>query len=179
LETTLALTSGVFRGTARAFKNQGIPGLESQLNDAWFQWVGRMKLHPRLALFFAGLVDFRNIMRLYKSMRWELAEPPRFIPGGRVSRVVLAEIFTRGDRAAISELLDRLEAEPAEGDASPESGMLEMIGRRLQRGSRGTDSYGPIIEYLWRIYVETRNMAVLLAAASVNERQSLLRELPG
>ncbi len=178
LATTLAMITNVFCGMTQAFAEQGIAGLERRLDDGWFRWVEGRKNHPELADFFGSLVDFHNIRRLYKSMRWGLSEPPPFLAGGRIGRSTLAGIFAGGEQQAMADLLGRLGIELSDPAADPEGELLAMIGRRLRRAGRARrDGYGPIVEYLWRLYMETRNMGILLSAASPDERQQLTRDL--
>jgi len=178
LEITLALLSAVFRGAARIYGEQGIAGLERWLNDGWLHWAGK-SLHPRFRELFGLLVDFRNLMRLYKALRWELQEPPEFLQGGRIARTSLREALLHGDRAAVVGLLRRFPGmmEEVDSAASPEKTLLEGIGKRLRQCGRELSGYGRIIEYLWLLYLETRNMGILLAADGPDEAEGDGREL--
>lgn len=169
LETTLVIFSPIFSGVAKIFKEGGVPGLEIWLNDAWFHWAGETTLHPALREFFAILVDFHNMMRLDKALRWKVAQAPDFLKGGRIRRRLFVDTLARGDRTAFAGLLRRFPGmeEDADPAVSPETALLRGIDKRLRQGSREAD-YDRIVEYLWLMYRETRNMGILLAAGPDN-----------
>jgi hypothetical protein len=178
LEVDFALMSTVFCGMAETFHARGAGGLEQWLNDTWLEWVCGTSLQPVLRDFCSSLVDFRNLMELYKRIRWEMPEAARFLRGGRLGRTSLADALGAGERTVIADLLCRFPG--AEGDAdpsaSPEHYLLRGITRRLRGQSRELSGYGLIIEYLWLVYLETVNMGILLETGKLN-RQNAAEEL--
>ncbi len=178
LEVEFALMSTVFCGMAETFHSFGAGGLEQWLNDTWLEWICGTSLHPVLRDFCSSQVDFRNLMELYKRVRWEVPEEPRFLRGGRLGRAPLADALQTGDRTASAGLVRRFPG--VEGDvdskASPEHYLLRGIMRQLRRKSREFPGYGQLIEYLWLAYVETINMGILLETGRL-DRQNAAEEL--
>lgn len=179
LEPTLAFLSGRFCGATDRFISQGAAGLESWLNEAWLQWVGDLRLPSGIRGFFVCMVDCHNIMRLYKAVRWELERLPHFLSGGRISKTVFSEALTGGERdAAVAALVRRFTGKKdADLSTSPENALLNGVTRQLHRDALVSSGYGRIVEYLWLLYIETRNMAILLTAATTEERLNLATEL--
>jgi hypothetical protein len=124
------------------------------------------------------MIDFRNLMQLYKRIRWEMSGDSSFLGGGNISRVLLAAVLAGRDPAAIASLLRRF---PGTGGAvvpsvSPEHYLLHGITRRLHRLGREPSVYGLIMEYLWRLYIETVNMGILCNSGALY-RENVMAEL--
>lgn len=178
LEVEFVPLSTVFCGLGRTFREQGLRGLEEWLNDAWLEFAIGTVRHPVLRDFFSCMIDFRNLMQLYKRIRWEMSGDSSFLGGGNISRVLLAAVLAGRDPAAIASLLRRF---PGTGGAvdpsvSPEHYLLHGITRRLRRLGREPSVYGLIMEYLWRLYIETVNMGILCNSGALY-RENVMAEL--
>lgn len=178
LEIEFASLSNVFYGFEKTYGEQGIQGLERRLNDAWLDFAIGTVRYPLVRDFFGCMVDFRNLMHLYKRIHWGMPGDCPFLRGGHISRTLLAGALADREPVTLAALLRRFPGTEGEWDpsASPEHYLLHGMTRRLRRSSRRYSIYGPVLEYLWRLYVETVNMGILCSSGAVY-RENVMAEL--
>ena len=141
-----------------AYAADNLKGLENSLMRACLEYAARGRLHPAVKTFVTGLIDLRNAMLLYKHRRWSLDGSPAFITGGTVP----------------ASRLDRL-LPPAAGAIPVETALLRRLTVTLDRQRRMSD-VGVLVAYIWRLYVQARNLAILHHGAELDEA-TLDREL--
>jgi hypothetical protein len=155
-----------------AYANEGLKGFETRLTRLYLEYVGGVKLHPRVRSFFTSFVDLRNVMTLYKQLRWGFGDAAAFMAGGRTDVSRLQQASASKDSTQLDLLVREIaghKAPPlATADSSLETILLGSLTSRLQGDLRNGDDVGAILEYAWRVYVHARNRAVLLHASGAD-----------
>jgi len=168
------------RELANVFSESGFRGVEDEMMRLVLEHIASLKLDPGLGAFFEAFIDLRNAMILYKHLRWDIQRTPSFIAGGRIGADRFRTILERGDRVAFDDLVGSLTgrrpAPDAAGETALESLLLGSLTRRLRRAGREGDDCGVVLDYLWRIYVQARNLAVLHHGRGI-DRTRLEQEL--
>jgi len=171
---------GDARGLARAYAEGGIKTFETRLTRDYLGHVTAQRLHPAIRRFFAVFIDLRNLMALYKHLRWGCDDAAAFLPGGTIDASRLREASARGDSAYLDASVRELAglAAPAAGEVALESRLLGSLTRGLRKAGREGDDVELILDYLWSVYVDARNRALRLHAVDV-DAPVLERELIG
>ena len=176
----LAEHAAELRELSTAYAEKGLQGFEDGLVRGYLTTVGAQRLHPVVRRFFEAFIDLRNLMMLYKHLRWSLGEEIPWITGGTIEPARLEEAASRGDFAGLEALareatgLDSLP--PAASEGSLETVLLASLTRKLKQSARTGPDVGLILDYAWRSYVQARNLAVLCHAGEL-EAATLEREL--
>ena len=135
--------------------------------------------HPVIQQFLRAFVDLRNVMILYKQLRWGVEDAGAFIDGGTFELSRLVQLNSWEGLAKEAAGLRVLPAAANQG-ALETVLLTSLTGRLRQSGrdnlGRNSDGVGLILDYIWRIYVHARNVAVLYHAADLGEA-TLEREL--
>ncbi len=163
VEKALMPFSDSFRGLRETFRNNGLAGLEQALTNTWLEHASETEHHPVLRDFIRSLVDFRNLLNLYKRLHWEMPGPASFLKGGVIGKARLEEVLTTRQPEGIEALLHRFPGVQGEIDASgnPEHLLLREMTRCLRIKSREPSGFGLVLDYLWRLYIETVNLGIL------------------
>lgn len=178
VETAFTSLSAAFRGLRDIFRSKGLQGLEQSLTDTWLEQTSEAELHPVLQDFIRGLIDFRNLLNLYKRLHWEVSGTPSFLKGGVVGRARLEEVLAARQPAGFAALLHRFPgvAEEVSASGNPEHLLLRGMTRFLRFKSREPSGCGLMLDYLWRSYIETVNLGMLCHWKSI-DRETLAVEL--
>jgi len=171
---------GDARGLVAAYAEGGVKSFESRLMRDFLASVAAARLHPAIRRFFEAFVDLRNVMTLYKHLRWGIHDAAAFVAGGALPVARLAEASSRGDHACLEacagELLGPAAEVTAAGEASLESRLLSRLTERLHQAGRQGDDCDLVLDYAWSLYVQARNRALQLHAGDV-DAGTLGREL--
>jgi vacuolar-type H+-ATPase subunit C/Vma6 len=163
-----------------AYAEGGVKAFESRLMRDFLASVAGARLHPAIRRFFEAFVDLRNVMTLYKHLRWGIHDAAAFVAGGTLPVARLAEASSRGDHACLEscagELLGPAAGVTAAGEASLESRLLSRLTERLHKAGRQGDECDLVLDYVWSVYVQARNRALQLHAGDV-DTGTLGREL--
>jgi vacuolar-type H+-ATPase subunit C/Vma6 len=178
VETAFVSLSDSFRGLRDIFRSKGLQGLEQALTDTWLEQTSTTELHPVIRDFIRGLIDFRNLLNLYKRLRWDVPGTPSFLKGGVVGRARLEEVLAARQPAGFAALLHRFPGVQGEVSVSgnPEHLLLRGMTRSLRIKSREPSGCGLMLDYLWRSYIETVNLGILCNWKSV-DRETIAVEL--
>ena len=178
IEDVFMSFSAGFRGIREVFLKDGLRGVEHMLTNTYLEHTMRTELHPLIKEFFIRIIDARNLIALYKYLRWEMEGTPRFVKGGRISERVLGEIKERENIFGVIPVLRTVTGvEIRKPDATGvENALYRGITRFLRRAGRETSGIGFILDYLWRCSMEVRNMGVLLYGRDA-ERDAIREEL--
>ncbi|HVN42381.1 MAG TPA: V-type ATPase subunit [Steroidobacteraceae bacterium] len=164
----------------RAYAEDGLKGLEGRLVRSHLERVADARLHPVLRRFFGAFVDVRNLMSLYKHLRWQCGDAGDFAPGGTVQPARLREVSAAGDAPALDALVRAVAGRAAPPVATSEGALetilLDALTRTVRELGQADGEVGVLLDYLWRLYVHARNRAVLFHAGDL-EAAALEREL--
>lgn len=169
----VAQAFGDARGLASAYAAGGLKEFESRLMRDFLARAVTAPAHPAVRRFFVAFIDQRNVMTLYKQLRWAFQDASAFVAGGTLETARLVEGAGRGDNAC----LDACVREVA-GDEAPvapatevalESRLLSSMTRALRRSAREGDAVELVLDYVWEVYVHARNSALRLHAGNVDD----------
>ena len=160
------------------FLEEGLKGVEEGLIREFLQGIMRLKLHPVIKSFFTSVIDSKNIIALYKHLRWGIKVPPLFIRGGSISEAHLTMVIHTNAISEVPKLIYRLTGlEIEEPTASNlEKTLLISLTKNIKAMSRRSTDIGLILDYLWRYAVEVQNLSLLLYCGDI-ERDILKEEL--
>ncbi len=168
----LGPVSGDQASLQRAYAEAGLKGFETRLTRQYLETVVASRLHPVVRAFFAAFIDVRNLMTLYKHLRWQVTDTASFLPGGEADVLRIRRMSEGKDTAALDALLREVvgRAAPplAMGESALESILLASLSARLRRLSTGSEDVGLLLDYAWRVYVHARNRALLLHSQGVD-----------
>lgn len=176
----LAPTLGDSRGLVAAYAEGGLKAFESRLTRDFLTRVATSRQHPVIRRFFTAFIDLRNVMTLYKHLRWGFHDARAFLSGGGLAVEQFLEASSRGDRACLDACVRELAGTgvvvSASDEVALESLLLSQLTRRQHEAGRKGNDCALILDYLWSVYVQARNRALRLHAGDVDENV-LAREL--
>ena len=178
LAILLTPVAGPYRDLGTLYRQTGGRAVEEQIVSLYLERMAVMPLHPLLREFFSSLIDLRNLITLAKQIRWQIAAPQAFIPGGEITPKRLGTALTEGTAAGIAPLLAALpdmEALPQER-LNPEPQLFRWLTRKVRRLGRDPFGVGLVLDYLWRCYVEAHDLSLAIHGQELN-RDSLAAEL--
>jgi len=145
---------------------------EQRLTDALLADSAARAPHPVIRGFFRVVIDMRNLVSIYKRLRWGIEAAPPVIEGGNAGAWRLKAI---AGEAALLSAIRRLTGLKAERP----SGVENLFLRRLLVYSRGASrggAVGFVLDYLLRCHAEARNLGLIFAGGGL-ERELLRGEL--
>jgi len=142
--TVFGTVPGDARGLGSAYAAGGLKEFEARLMRDFLAHAVVAPAHPAVHRFFVAFIDQRNVMTLYKQLRWGFRDASAFVAGGTLETSRLVDGAGRGDNAC----LDACVREVA-GDSAP---AVELV-----------------LDYVWEVYVHARNSALRLHAGNVDE----------
>jgi vacuolar-type H+-ATPase subunit C/Vma6 len=156
----------------RSYAEAGLKGFETRLNRSYLGCMKDVRLRPPVRDFFAAFVDLRNLMTLYKQLRWQIADADAFLPGGTIDIPRLQRLSAAMDMAGLDllvrEVAGRAAPPLATAEGSLETILLGSLSRRIRSLSREEDPVGTVLDYAWRVYIHVRNQSLLLHAAHLD-----------
>lgn len=180
LAPLLATVGEPCRELGTLFRKRGGREWEERLATIYLEEMAGARLHPVLAEFFRGVIDLRNLGVLAKEIRWGGRDPQAFASGGELSPERLLKAREEGTPAALALLIGSLRgmAPLGEAPANPEPLLLSWLTRKVRRLAREPSGMGLILDYLWRHFIEVRNLGIVFHGAAL-ERPALHGELIG
>lgn len=163
VEEVLAAADRSFKGLGKIYAQEGPRAFEQAVTDRFLRHTVGAGPHPALGRFFGYLIDSRNVLGLYKRLRWGVKAPPAFLAGGRLREVLLRQVWEQKDLSGLDRLISRLTGTGPKVGAKVEQALLTGMTRMLRRGGRDPLQVGVILDYLWRCQVEARNLSLLLS----------------
>lgn len=172
--------ASLFEPLPDAYARGGLRAVEDSLFRHYLEALDISRLRPALRVFFAAFIDARNLVLVFKHVRWHSTTPFSAIRGGDIAAGELEAIAARDDLAGLAERVQRFvgrrQLAAPSTDASLEGALFESITRRLRTYRRGLDVLAVSTAYIWRAYLQARNLALLVHATAVAPEQ-LEREL--
>jgi vacuolar-type H+-ATPase subunit C/Vma6 len=159
------------------FLQKGLREVEEALINTSIEEIACHGLHPDVERFFEYIIDIRNILTLYKYMRWNVQSEPSFIAGGSIGTPLLIRTLNTGNFSEIERLIHQRSGRTVqEQDASDiEHALMTDLTMRTRTAGRSSD-YGFILDYLWTAYIEARNLSIIAYGKDI-ERDELRKEL--
>lgn len=154
-----AVKYGRLRGI---YPGQGLAGFERELTNLYLEQVAGGPLQPVIGEFFRRHIDLKNIMALYKQLRWRIKTPPSFIKGGTIGWGALREVAEGKDPAGVASLAGRLAGREVAAAGPVEVPLLAGLTRLVRRWGREPEGIGLVLAYLWEGYVEARNLSIII-----------------
>lgn len=170
-ENKLLRLSGKPSGLGESFFNDGLKGLEQRLTLMIIGNIINSGLHPVLRNFFIRLIDVKNLTAAYKHIRWGVKTLPYLIPGGNLTESKLKKIFQADEISGVCELIHHATGSIIEEETAPHiertlyAGLLKQT-KIMQRESL---DIGLVLHYLWRCYMETLNLSIILYGRDIDK----------
>jgi hypothetical protein len=156
----------------RSYAEAGLKGFETRLTRNYLGCMNNARLHLPVREFFAAFVDLRNLMTLYKQLRWGVADAEAFLPGGTIAVPRLQRIGAARDTAGLDllvrEVAGRAAPPLATAEGSLETILLGSLSRKVRSLGREEDPVGTVLDYAWRVYIHARNQSLLLHAGHLD-----------
>ncbi len=154
------------------FLEGGLREFEAFMNERLLEYLFFISKSDLMKGFFSYLIDMRNIMNLYRSIKWGI--PFRdFVSGGIMDKRLFDKLRRESDLAVILDTIKRLSGLSEE---NPEDAFLKGLSLKLKKLSYGPDGTGLILYYLWSLYIECRNLSTILETKGL-EKARLTEEL--
>ena len=171
---------GDAHGLAAAYADGGLKGLETRLMRDFLGTAASIRSPEAIQRFFAAFIDLRNVMTLYKHLRWGFQDAAAFVSGGTLGIARLSAASATGDSRCLDDLVRETAGEAAPAMAASEvaleTRLLSHLTRLLRKRGRQGDDVDRILDYAWSLYVHARNRALRLHAGRT-DTGSLEREL--
>ena len=170
LGQSLGSLSASFADLDARYFEAGLRGCEDAMMRLFLESMGPTRLVVPLRWFFDRFIDLRNLMALYKHLRWELKGPVMLIGGGSIPAATLKDIIFREDRDALDALVTTVtgRAVSAAHELSLETMLLSSLSAGLSRARREHGGEWLVTDYMWSCYVHARNLAVRSHAADLD-----------
>jgi vacuolar-type H+-ATPase subunit C/Vma6 len=178
LENELFFTSDIPGALKESFLEGGLRSVEKRLTDAFLERIIRLGLHPVIKNFFTFTIDSKNIIALYKHLRWGIKVPPPFIRGGSISETHLTMVIHTNAISEVPKLIYRLTGLEIEEPtvSNLEKTLLKGLTNKIKVMSRRSADIGLILDYLWRCSIEAQNLSIILYGGEI-DRDVLKQEL--
>jgi vacuolar-type H+-ATPase subunit C/Vma6 len=178
LERLFGILSPASPGLPERYEAKGLREVERSLTDRYLAFVLKQPLPSVLRGFFIRIIDSRNILALYKSLRIQTTGKDIFIAGGTLETERLQGILEKGDIFAVAGLI-RQAAGVAVSSPDPtqvEVALYRGITRFLREEGRDPLHAALLLDYLWRGSLEVMNLSLLIAGKDL-EREEMAAEL--
>lgn len=178
VEELLVSYSSLFRGTGETFIKEELRGMERWLTNRYLEHAATLSLHPVIEKFFVRTIDSRNLITLYKRLRWDLKGEADFVKGGSISGRTLKAAADKGDMFNALRMIEAFTgvAVQTPDATSVEKSLYKGMTRTLRREGREPSGVALILDYLWRCSMEIRNLGVLMHGEGI-DRDILRTEL--
>ncbi len=178
IERVLVFHSLKFTGLAACYAEQGLAFFEQELARRFLEYLHAAEPRSEMADFIGRLVDIRNILTLHKQQRWRIKIAPLWVKGGRIGVTELQETLDSMEAARVFSLIARLSGMAVEkpGMDNVEHSLLQGMTLLLRRKALEPSGMGLVLDYLWRVYLQARNLGLLLYGSDM-ERELLASEI--
>lgn len=159
------------------FSREGLKGVEEEIISECLGEIKKNNLHPAVEDFFSYIIDIKNIIAFYKYTRWNVTHDPVFIEGGSITIANLKSAVRTKKNSELERFIRQRTGRVIQNPTASgiEHVLLSDLTRRIRFNSRSSD-ITQILDYLWKIYIEARNLSIL-SYGSALERETLREEL--
>ena len=152
--------------------------MERWLTNRYLEHAVTLSLHPVIKKFFVHTIDSRNLITLYKGLRWDLKGEADFVRCGSISGRPLKAAADKGDMFHVLGMIQAFTGVIVQTpDAtSVEKALYKGMTHLLRREGREPSGIALILDYLWRCSMEIRNLGILIHGEGI-DRDILRTEL--
>lgn len=161
------------------FLEKGFGSYEIYMNNSLLKYLSSIKLQDEPRFLISRLIDIRNLLNLYKSIRWNVNVPVEFIPGGTIKIRDLESMWKDKQFAPVLNTVRKTFPLPqysTPGGAGIEDSLLKGLSILLKRLSYKPGFIGLVLYYLWSLFVELRNLGTVIEGVDL-DRTTLLTEM--
>lgn len=178
IERSFVSISDVFKGLSETAASKGLLEFEKMLTNTYLMHVLKEGLHSIIKDFFIRIIDARNIISLYKYLRFETAASPPFLQGGGIDIRRLEHILDRRDIFGLVTLVREITGIDIDVSSAVqvEKALYTAMTRHLRRAGRDPLALGLILDYLWRSSIEAMNLSMIFYLKDL-EREVVESEL--
>lgn len=178
VEELLVSFSSIFRGAGETFIKEGLRGMERCLTNRYLEHTVTLSLHPVIKKFFVRTIDSRNLITLYKRLRWDLKGEADFVKGGSISVHKLRVADERGDMFNALRMIQAFTGItlPIPDATNIEKSLYTAMTHTVRREGREPSGVALILDYLWRSSMEIRNLGLVIHGEGI-DRDILRTEL--
>ncbi len=157
LERLLAEQQPEFRGLSETYLRQGPGGLEQALIGGHLQRSLNCCRLTVLKEFLRYLLDSRNLLAIYKHLRWQVPSGPPLLAGGDLSLAVCEKLWRAKDLNGLLSLIKKFSGQTGDPEQfGVEDFIFQGLSQRMHRAGRDPLQPGLVIDYLWRCQQATR-----------------------
>jgi vacuolar-type H+-ATPase subunit C/Vma6 len=162
----------------KVFLKEGLKGTEKYIAGTLLEYIMETGLHPVMRKFFTTIIDIKNILAVYKHLRWSITTDPLFISGGSLRESSIKKLMESDEISGITRLVYQVTGmnieEPQE--SSIETLLLIGLTKKVRLFERTGPEIGFILGYLWKCYLEALNLNIVLYGRDI-ERDILKKKL--
>jgi hypothetical protein len=157
VSTWLARRQENFTGLPAAYGKDGLRGFEGALYQRYLQHVLAGGHPVAIRRVLTHYVDLRNLLGLYKKLRWQLTGPGAYLAGGSLSPATLKQIEPAGRPQAMEPLLASFASGTRISPEGIETALMVKLSRDLHRSRLVGDPIGAILDFLFGHFIRARN----------------------
>lgn len=146
---------------------------EQRLTDAFLSDSAARARHPVIRGFFRTVVDMRNMVSVYKRLRWGIEAAPPVIEGGSTRRSRFRGISTE---PALLSAIRRFTGLETDRPSEVENLFLKRLLAYSKEAARNSGAVGSVLDYMLRCHVEARNLGLIFAGGDL-DREILRAEI--
>ncbi len=151
LEQLLADDRPLFRGVAEIYLRQGPGGLEQRLLGGHLQQALERSRLPVVKDVLRYLLDTRNLLAIYKHLRWQIPLAPPLLAGGSLTPAQCERLWQTQDMPRLLTFLQNYTGLPEDPEqAGVEDFLFQGLSLKLKRAGRDPLQPGLVVDYLWR-----------------------------
>jgi vacuolar-type H+-ATPase subunit C/Vma6 len=159
IEEAFSPISNNFLKLSTIFKCNGFKQFEHNLIKIYFEGIIESSLEPDIKNFLKYLIDSKNILILYKRLRWNIQEELELIKGGNIDPRLLEKCDNEKNIDKILILFKRftgLKVDLNQLENSLIRGSINLFKKNMSDPL----SLGFILNYLWSCYIQTIQLSI-------------------
>lgn len=160
LDAALSDDSHTASRLEKVLTEQGHRQMEEQLIDLFFQSVTARPKRPPLRSYFGQLIDLQNLLTILKTRRWQIPESRPLLDGGTFTPRQWQSLQRPGQELKLRETIERVSGSENFDAESVEHALLGRIQRRLHRQARAEPESFLLLDYLWALDLQARNLGL-------------------
>jgi vacuolar-type H+-ATPase subunit C/Vma6 len=154
-----------------ALLKDGLKGAEQVVIKSVVRYILSKEMHPLIKRFFTAVINAKNLLLLFKHVKWEIAGEPLLIEGGDINVSSLRRAMKSRD---VQEVLHLIYKEAGFYTKEPDASRIEgLLNRRMAKLTmmmkRESHDIGFILHYLWQCHIEERNLSLMFYGSNIDK----------